>query len=395
PLAGQVQADGPFAGLIMNLLATAMLVDDLGMALGLARQHHGLLFVTRDGDMVAHGGIVSGGSGEQAGKGLIHKKREIRELELAVARLEEETAALGTQRDSLRRQSQEVAEGLKSDGVRLHQAELKLTGLFKDRQQAADEAARITERLEVQSLESENLHEEQAALEIEIKQSGEQIVRTGDASKGLEQETSRLKGELDARRTQLAAVREQVTAIRVRTATIKEQHDAGLRALADLERRTGEIVRRMASDRQELDTGDAARVQLQREINLAAERLEILVREQAASEHRLTTVRGRFEEAGAALNLIEAQLKKSREEGDAVRQLQADLNLRFSTLTMQAEHLERALQERSRITMAEALAKLESTEFDEASSRARQAELQRLLDEMGEVNLMAIEECAG
>src|SRR6185369_2600766 len=57
PLAGQVQADGPFAGLIMNLLATAMLVDDLGMALGLARQHPGLLFVTRDGDMVAHGGI--------------------------------------------------------------------------------------------------------------------------------------------------------------------------------------------------------------------------------------------------------------------------------------------------------------------------------------------------
>lgn len=45
--------------------------------------------------------------------------------------------------------------------------------------------------------------------------------------------------------------------------------------------------------------------------------------------------------------------------------------------------------------MSDAVAKLESTDFDEASGRLRQGELQRLLDEMGEVNLMAIEECAG
>ena len=391
----QVQVDGPFAGLILNLLATVMLVDDISGALELARQHPGLIFVTRAGDMVAQGGIVSGGSGEQVGKGLIHKKREIRELELVAARLEKETASLGKQRDDLRRQSQEVAEGLKNSGVQLHQAELKLTGLLKDRQQAVDEGARIAERLEVQSLEAGNLNEEQDTLEAELKLAGEQMVQTGDASKGLEQETSRLKGELDARRAQLAVVREKVIAIRVQTATIKEQHDAGLRALSELERQTEEVVRRMAADRQELESGDAARLQLQTEMSAATERLEGLVREQAESENRLTVIRSSFEAAGAALNLIEAHLKKNREESDVVRQSQAELNLRFSTLTMQAEHLEQALQERSRITMSEAVAKLESAEFDEAARRTRQVELQRLLDEMGEVNLMAIEECAG
>ncbi|MFZ2949164.1 MAG: chromosome segregation protein SMC [Desulfuromonadaceae bacterium] len=395
PLVDLVQVDGPFAGLIRNLLATAMLVDDVDGALMLARTHPSLIFVTRSGDMVANGGVVSGGSEEQVGKGLIHKKREIRELELTVTRLDGEAAALGIQRDELRRQSQEVAEGLKRGGAELHQAELKLAGLRKDRQQAVDEGARIAERLEVQGLEAENLNEEQAALEAELKMAGDQIVLTGDASKGLEQETSRLKGELDARRAQLAAVREKVTAIRVQTATVKEQHDAGLRALSDLEQRTEEVVRRMAADRQEIESGAAARVQLQGEIGAATERLEGLVREQAESEGRLAVVRGRFEEAGAALSLIEGQLKKSREESDAVRQSQADLNLRFSTLTLQGEHLEQALQERSRITMAEAVTKLESAGFDEAAGRVRQVELQRLLDEMGEVNLMAIEECAG
>ncbi|MDD2897267.1 MAG: chromosome segregation protein SMC [Desulfuromonadaceae bacterium] len=395
PLLEQVQIEGRFSGLIRNLLTAVMLVDDIETALRLARLYPALIFVTRSGDMVSQGGIVSGGSGEQVGNGLIHKKREIRELELAVSRLEEETKQLGIQRDDLRRQSQETAEGLKSGSVQLHQAELKLTGLLKDRQQAHDESARIVERLEVQELEAENLHEEHVALEAEMKLAADQAALTGDASKGLELETGRLKLELDARRVQLSGVREKVTAIRVQTATVKEQHDAGLRALADLEKRTEEIVQRIAADRQEIESGDIAREKLQGEIAAAAERLECLVREQVKSEDRLATIRVRFEEAGSTLNLVEAQLKKNREDGDAVRQSQADLNLRFSTLTMQAEHLEQALQERSRIPMSDAVAQLESAHFDDVAGRVRQTELQRLLDEMGEVNLMAIDECAG
>ena len=272
---------------------------------------------------------------------------------------------------------------------------MKLTGLLKDRQQSVDENARIAERLEIHEMEAENLNEEQVALEAEQKLAGGQMVQTGDISKSLEGETIRLKGELDSRRSQLAAVREKVTAIRVQTATVKEQHDAALRALTDLELRTGEMVRRMADDRMELVSGDTARVKLQEEISTATERLELLLREQVKAEERLTLLRNRFEERGSALTLIETHLKAVREESVAVRQSQADINLRFSTLAMQAEHLEQTLQERSRITMADAVAKLEAVEFIEAQRRARQVELQRLLDDMGEVNLMAIDECAG
>jgi len=394
-LAARVQVDGPFAGLILNMLNSVMLADDITSALELARQHPALIFVTLSGDMVAGGGIVSGGSGEQVDNGLIHKKREIRELDLLVARLAEETELLKNQRSELLSKGQQLAERVKSCGVHLHQGELKLTALQKDRQQASDEVARITDRLDVHSLEAENLNEEKSTLEEELKLTGEQMTETGDASKELEKETSRLKGELDARRVQLAAAREKVTSIRVRTAGIKEQHNAGLRALSDLERQTEEITRRMTEGSEELEAGYVAKGQLETEIASATERLESLVREQAKSESALAVIRGCFEEAGAALNLIEAELKKSREDGDSVRNSQAELNLRFSTLTMQAEHLEQNLMERSRISMAEAIARLDGTVFDEAVSQRRQVELKRLLDEMGEVNLMAIDECAG
>jgi len=395
PLAGLVQSSGPFGGLIRRLLAPVRLVDDLGTAIGLARSHPDLSFVTREGDMVSAGGIVSGGSGDQVNKGLIHKKREIRELEVRVTGLEQEVASLGRQREELRQRSQEVAEGLKADGARLHQCELKLAGLRKDRQQAGDEAARIEERLELQGLEAENLNEEQQALEAELKLAQEQIGQTGNASRDLEQETARLKGALDLQRATLAATREKVTAIRIQTATLKEQQEAHLRGLADLERQTEELTRRMASDRQEIESGASAKIQLQTAIAAGSEKLEELLRQQIKAEQILAVAKEAFEAASTGLGENETRLKKAREESDTVRQAQADLNLRFSTLNLQAEHLERALQERSRIDMAEALARLEAAEFDETARRARLIELQRLLDEMGEVNLMAIEECAG
>ena len=395
PLAGQVKVTGACSGLIQHLLSSVLLVDDIGMAIELARSNPTLSFVTRGGDMVALGGIVTGGSTDQVQKGIIHKKREIKDLECQVAVLEQEVTDLGKERDELRRQFQETAEGLKSAGTLLHQSELRLAELRKDHQQAVDEIARVDERLTVQTLETDDLTEEKEALDAELKLAVERLTETGSASQELEQDVARLKVELDTRREQLTAVRERVTTIRVQVATLREQHEAHLRGIADLERQSQDLVRRMTSDHEDTEKGSNERLQLQTAIISGSERLEALLRQQLAAETRLGGIRSTYETAGGELTSAEAQARQSREESDTVRQSQAELNLRFSTLSMQAEHLEQGLQEKSRISMAEALTRLETVDFDEPARRARQTELQRLLDEMGEVNLMAIDEYAG
>jgi chromosome segregation protein len=395
PLTGQVKVTGACSGLIQHLLGSVLLVDDIGMAIELARAHPTLSFVTRGGDMVAQGGIVTGGSTDQAQKGLIHKKREIKELESQAAVLEQEVTGLSQERDKLHRQAQETAEGVKSAGAGLHQSELRLAGLRKDHQQAVDEIARVDERLAVHTLEADNLTEEKESLDAELKITVERLAETGSAAQELEQAATRLKAELDTRRGQLAVVRERVTLIRVQVATLREQHEAHLRGIADLERQSQDLVRRMTSDHDDSEKGCSERLQLQTAISTGSERLESLLRQQLASETRLGEIRTTYETAGIELTSAETQARQFREEGDTVRQSQAELNLRFSTLSMQAEHLEQGLLEKSRISMAEALTRLETVEFNEPARRDRQVELQRLLDEMGEVNLMAIDEYAG
>ena len=395
PLSGLVRVTGAFEGLVRRILNGVMLVDELDRAVDLTRKHPDLSFVTREGELVTSGGIVFGGSVDQSQQGIIYKKREIKELESKVVLLEQEVVALGSQRDDLRRQSQAVAEGLKTTGTLLHQSDLKLTSLNKDRQQAEDELNRIVERLAVQALENANLCEEKEALENELQLSQARIAECGSSSQGLEEDVTRLKMELDSLREQLTASREHVTALRVRTATLKEQHEAHLRGLDDLERRAQELANRMTTDRNEMDKGSTERIQLEKSIEVAKQLLENFVLQQAQAESRLAQVRAAYDLAGSALANAEVMAKQSREANESVRQSQSDLSLRFSTLSMQAELLERTLLERSRITMVDALARLEATEFDPEGRQVRRTELQRLLDEMGEVNLMAIDECAG
>ena len=395
PLAGQVQASGPCAPLVRRLLRGVMLTGNLSQALELARNHPEALFVTRDGDLVSHGGLVSGGSATQVQQGLIHKKRELRELEELSVRLGEQTAVLERERAVLQQDYRDVTEQVRVGGSRLHQIELRLAGLRKDRQQALDEIGRIGERIAVQEMEKGTFREEQQELEEELRLAAERLAASSSSSKELELEVNRLKGGLDARRDQVAAVREQVTALRVKEATLKEQYEACVRGIADLDRQTSDLVRRSASDREDAEKGSAERLRLQEAIAGGTIRVEELLQSQIRAEQALTALREAFESATVTLDEAEKQARRFREESDAVRTAQSELKLRFSTLSMQAEHLERSMQEKSRITMAEAIARHDTAEFDEPARRARQGELQRLLDEMGEVNLMAIEECAG
>ena len=325
--------------------------------------------------MVSRGGILSGGSADQVQKGIIHKKRELKDLEERAAALEQEAAALGSQRSDLQGQSREVAEGLKSSGTLLHQAELKLAGLRKDRQQATDEISRVDERLAVQGLEAENLQEERQTLEDELKLAMERLATVGSSSLELEQNVALLKSGLETRRTQLAAIRERVTALRVQVATLREQHEAHLRGIADLERQAQDLARRMTSDHEDTEKGVDERLQLQTAISSGTQQLEGFLRQQITAEARLTDVRAAYETAGSGLAELEKQARQLRENGDSVRQSQAELNLRFLTVSMHAEHLEQGLMEKSRIPMAEALARLEAVEFDETARRTRQIDL--------------------
>lgn len=395
PLLKQVTAEPSVQGLVSQLLAAVYVCADLSAALMLSRQYPSAQFVTKEGELVSLGGVVAGGSNEAVASGIIHKKREIRSLDGQVVALEQRVVQLQAERDRLRTAQQEVARELLAARSNLHRLELEQAGLQKDMQQVELETGRLQERIKLNQLECGNLEEERAALEVERSDAVSGLELAEMQARQAEQAATELAHELESRRSALAAAREHLTALRVATATLKEQVESQQRNVAMTAAQLTELEHRLRQGETEQQESAAQREQLARQIADDEQHLQKLMVSQVELDSQLKANRERYEQVGSLLAAAEAAAREQREHTDAIRQQQADLTLRFSSLNLQLEHLEQSIHERYRCSLTDAQERMAGRQLDEAAAKARQEELERQLEELGEVNLMAIEEYAG
>jgi len=391
-LLNRVTLQEPFARLVAPLLSGAYLADDLPHAIALAAAFSRFTFVTRDGDLAHAGGIVNGGSAEPAQQGIIHKKREIKGLTVEVERLTAEVQLLSRQRESRR---QEIAEAeaerveLRQD---LHRLEIKILNAEKDLQSAGAECRRVEDSGAVREMEEEQLAEEQASVAGELSQADLKKGVAEERKHLLEGSVHALQGRLKGSRFEMDEAREIVTSLKVRVAALREKGEAAQRASLRVQGLCADLTARITSRTGELEGSGAERSRLLSAIALGEESLRGIVGHQLASEQALLLIRERYEAEAATVQSEEASLKTGRGESATLRELLNSRSLRLSEVAMKLSYLEETLQQKHRMEIGEALAGYQEIEWDEAERGARQVELQKLIDDMGEVNLMAIDE---
>jgi chromosome segregation protein len=377
---------------IEPLLAGVYLADDLSAAFGLAREYPSLTFVTSQGELVHSAGIAHGGSMDASQEGLIHKKREIKELSGNVTALEESVRELEKAIEMLKGELAVVEEERQGLRQRLHQADLDSANTAKDLLRAREERQRLEERLTLNRLEDDQIREEQEALEREMAESG--VGRSGGEERkaSLELVVAALQESLIVKRRELGETREMVTAAKVRTAALKEKCESSQRSGKRVEELVSDLRGRIAGHLAELDKGNDESTGITAAIGESEAALKALMFRQAAAEAAFAGIRESYESAGAAVHEDEGLLKALRGCCEEVRQRSGEQSLKLTELVMKQQHLENSLRERFRVEMATILADYGAVSFVEGEKRGRMAELQRLVDEMGEVNLMAIDE---
>jgi chromosome segregation protein len=392
PLIDRVTVADGHRHLVEPLLAGAFLVPDLHRALALSREFPVHTFVTRDGDLAWGGGSASGGSPEGANQGLIHKKREIKDLSRDVEALTGRVAELEALRERCRRDIAATEEELRELRGRQHQGEMQLLNHEKDLQRAREECQRLEERCGVNELEHEQLCEEKGLLEEEMAASGSERRAAEERQRGFETEVEGMNAALTEKRREIEAVREAATSLKVRVAALKEKRESALRACKRVEELVRDLSGRISTHGSELEKAGDERVRLVAAIAESETALrELLARDQGA-EAVLREVRGRYEASAAVLREEEARLKGVRAETEEVRRGAAERSLKLSETNLQLHHLETMLHEKYRLDTALLAARPAPQEWDPAAKLQRQQELQRLVDEMGEVNLTAIDE---
>jgi chromosome segregation protein len=392
PLAALVGAAGD-SEVLESLLAGVCLVDSVApfLAGGLPA---GVVLVTEGGEVLTSRGEMTGGGRSALDRGLLHKKREMRDLAQKVEELSAAVRRLEESRQQGRMDLTAAEEGMREVEAALHRKELKLVDSEKDLLRVREQAERLQDRLEVLSLEEDQLHEEEEDLSRQLTDAARERQEKERLKTDQEETVTRLQEELKVLRREGEIVRETVTSLKVSVASIREREEGSRRSLERLASMRKELHGRTALLSAREAEGEEEQSRLRSETERLRTELEVLFSRREEETNRFNRIRESFESRTGKIEEQEEGLKELRGAMNQAREDLSALQLQGRERQLEAEHLRQSILDRHRVDLAELDGQSEEAEepFDAEQGQKRIGELRRLIDDIGEVNLTAIEE---
>ncbi len=386
--------DRKYDAVATYLLGDVLVVEDLERALALWRETRtDKTIVTLEGEVIDPHGVVTGGSRDTALAGLLEQKREIRELEAVMERLDADVEAALAKHVERKQTAADLTRSRDEAAAALRTDEMSLLGQRKDLERLVDERRRLESR--------------RAALAAQALD----LARAAEESDG---RVSKAAGELETIRAAQEEAEHRAGELRIQTVALADEVDRGVGVLTTLKIAATQATERRQNARQTLDrllndqSQDEARaarldattqedlargeslaeqaVELRREAELAQAEAEALAR--AHGERQ-----GALESRTGALAAREAELRAVRNEVARLSQLASRLELRAQEAAMRRASIEEQIADRYRdVVLGGVVVDYHLRPLFGPTEEQRATELRGLIDRMGEINLTAIEE---
>ena len=387
-------ADG-YADIGKRLLAKTLVVDDLARAIELHRRGVAERLVTLDGDVVDEDGVVAGGSRDARGAGVLAQKREIRDLEEMVGRLEHELAEATAKLLSSKAELAQVTKAIEGLRKQVHEGEIAITGHEKDELRVRGELERHREQLG--RLGAEQLELEERLRVIGADEQANRDKRTGAIARIEELERAQLDllSDVSTHRDRLEELANMLTEARIRAAQLGEKRAAAEAATLRLQRTDAELAARADRLAEEIDGASRRAATLREGCDQLAAELA-LVREQRDGEVRvLDEGRTAYQHRLSSLTEVEMEARELRTRADRLGSEVNQLELRDGQVRMTRQVVEDQVCERYQIEVPAVLTDYHLRSPVSETEENRLTELRELIDRMGtDINLTAIEEYA-
>ncbi|MDH5493198.1 MAG: chromosome segregation protein SMC, partial [Myxococcales bacterium] len=392
-LADLVRYRAEHDALVRHLLGDVFVVEDLEMALGCVRAgYRGASLVTLRGEVVQSDGALTGGKHDDAAAHLLEVHREIRELGVVVAELDAELGeAVGVHGELRRELALRQAE---MDAARneAHGVEIAIVEVEKDLRSSERERERLERDVQRMQSEIAVLNEALRLADQEESEARHEIDGARTSEEEADQVLASARGVLASRREAAEEQSQRVTELRVRAAQARQRAESDRGALERLGRSIEELDAREERLRGDLLAGARQQGVLIGKIVVEREELLSKVREAMDAREAVTSVREVYEQARFALTEGEAQLKQLRSRVEEASAEMSALSLRERELSLAIEHLLEQIHERHQLDLRRVIGDYHDRILPDAAVRGRIDELLRLIQRMGEINLMAIEE---
>jgi chromosome segregation protein len=394
PMLELIGYDRQYDEVAAYLLGDVLVVEDLERALALWRETRTTkTIVTLEGEVIDPKGVVTGGAREAATTGVLEQKREIRELEEVMARLDADLESALARQIERKQAAADLSRSIDEATAALRTDEMSLFGLKKDLDRTVQEGGTCEKRREQLAAQRAELARaaeanEQRLLEAVAGLEGDgRIVEEGDVRAiALRVRTAELSEAVDVGVGQLTTLKITATQAGERRQNARQTLERLRTDRAEEEARAGRIEATLADDEARAETlrQDAARLRDEASLWQA----EAEARARAHGERQ-----GALEERQARLAEHEAQLRAIRTEVGRLAQTQSKLEMRCQEVGLRRTSLEDQITDRYRdVALGSVVYEYHLRPLFGADEEKRAAELRGLIERMGEINLTAIEE---
>ena len=416
-----VQTDPTVEKLLRSLLGRTFIAADLPTATAqIQNGHAGCDFVTLGGDLLSRHGIYTGGylngnGNSKAPSSILGRKNQITELQAVVSELQEKVAEASRQRGALLSEQTELQASLQEAQTELRQQEVAIAtreGEFK----ALENSRRLLHQkidtvvYEVTSLAAQ---EQEGLQKRTVLTDRAAALETTEQSR--QQDVVTLTADLENLRHQRDGANASLTESKVAFAT-DEQLCASLRQQKQsLEQRLRELAHGLEQRRAEVPAFTSRKAQAEFEIQNSQKQIERLQHDREQVNAQAAELFSQKQLQEAEVSSREENLREQRSRLTNLQQQRGTLEVELAQKNMAVQNLRERIQQKYHlniddirsecitITYAdEGPAKVETLTPEEmaaagaatdwASVGKQVEELQKRIDELGPVNLVAIEE---
>jgi len=377
---------------ILPKLRDGYVAPDSETARSLALENPSAFFLSPSGETF-HNVTVTGG--KPGAEGPLALKRELRETQQKLAHVERELSNAETRTATLAKTVADLGRLIDAKSEERRQAEKESANQSAALRQMEMEVQRLERRLNDWALESERNRDARAGKESFLEQRREEAVRLESEQRQAEAGIEELQRKVIELRTARDLAQQEAAQISAELAGLEERRRGAEQAFARIDRMFRELEARVAQIEQQLAAAKAEQEQRARENEqLVATRAQ-LVESRDAAQKEASETHQQITALRASIAAMEQELKTLRAEIDAQREARGTAGSQAATLTAELRHAEEACVadlgvEATMLREDGELVRIEGEALAVEDVECR--EMKQRLENMGPVNMMALEE---
>ena len=392
-LRDHLQLDPLASDLMAGRIGDAILVDGLPAALDLHREFPGTDYLTPEGDVLYASGVLVSGGRKPTDAGLLAHTRKLHAARADLDAAAAAAALRGGEAQEARRAMEQAELQLAAGRGALEQARHRAVELDLRAEQAQDERTRTDRRARVLEDELGALAEQRARL-AEEETAARGLAAEAEARHGAaEIDVADAAARLEMAEAGVRERAESAAGLRAELAAHGERQESAVRERDRLREAAAELAARLAADRREEAAARARGEEAQGQIRETEALLVTDLAQREQSRSALSADEEALETRRRAQAERERSLRDLRDGHERAREAVRTLELSRIEVEGERRHLDALCQQELAMDAAQAAAEaLAAGPLPEEDLEAAIADLKTKIEEIGPVNMMAIDE---